>query len=281
MSQDNPLRQYFRQPAIYLRLPSNGEFYPPGGIDLPPNREIPILPMTAIDEITYRTPDALFNGTAVVNVIQSCCPNIKNAWYVPAMDVDSLLVGIRIASYGHNMEFDTTCPHCGNTSTNALDLRSVLDQMKSPDYKKSIQYRDLEIYFRPMTYKDMNDNNQAQFEEQKILQMLPDSTVPDEQKMEVLSAALKKITEVTVGALSQSIDAIKTPSALVNDNANIKEFLQNCDRSLFNQIREHIIKIKEEAELKPFELTCDNEECKKTYMQAVTLDMTSFFGGAS
>jgi hypothetical protein len=153
--------------------------------------------------------------------------------------------------------------------------------MKSPDYKKSIQYRDLEIYFRPMTYKDMNDNNQAQFEEQKILQMLPDSTVPDEQKMEVLSAALKKITEVTVGALSQSIDAIKAPNALVNDNDNIKEFLQNCDRGLFNQIREHIIKIKEEAELKPFELTCDNPECGKTYMQAVTLDMTSFFGGAS
>jgi hypothetical protein len=281
MSQDNPLRQYFRQPAIYLRLPSGGNFYPLGSIDMPPTREVPILPMTAIDEITYRTPDALFNGTAVVNVIQSCCPNIKNAWYVPAMDVDSLLVGIRIASYGHNMEFDTTCPHCNNTSTHALDLRSVLDQMKAPDYTQSIKYRDLEIYFRPMTYKDMNDNNQAQFEEQKILQMLPDSTVPDEQKMEVLSAALKKITEVTVGALSQSIDAIKTPNALVNDNENIREFLQNCDRNLFNQIREHIINIKEEAELKPFELTCDNPECGKTYMQAVTLDMTSFFGGAS
>ena len=70
MSSNNPLQQYFRQPAIYLRLPSNGEFYPPGSIDMPVNKEIPIFPMTAIDEITYRTPDALFNGTAVVNVIQ-------------------------------------------------------------------------------------------------------------------------------------------------------------------------------------------------------------------
>ena len=133
MSENNPLKQYFRQPVIYLRLPSGGEFYPPGTIDMPVNREIPILPMTAIDEITYRTPDALFNGTAVINVIQSCCPNIKNAWVIPSMDVDSLLVAIRIASYGHNMEFDTTCPHCNNVSTQSLDLRSVLDKMRAPN----------------------------------------------------------------------------------------------------------------------------------------------------
>ena len=279
MSSNNPLRQYFRQPAIYLRLPSGGQFYPNGTLDMPANQEIPILPMTAIDEITYRTPDALFNGSAVVNVIHSCCPNIKDAWAVPAMDVDSLLVAIRIASYGHTMEFETTCPHCNNTAEHGLDLRSVLDKMRAPNYQETIQQGNLEIYFRPMTYKNMNDNNMLQFEEQKILQMLPESDVPDEQKMELLSAALKKITNVTVHALAQSIAAVKTPEAFVNEAEFIEDFLMNCDRSLFNRIREHVIKIKEQAELQPFELECDN--CHQKYMQQVTLDMTSFFGGAS
>ena len=281
MSSNNPLQQYFRQPAIYLRLPSNGEFYPDGSIDMPVNKELPIYPMTAIDEITYRTPDALFNGTAVINVIQSCCPNIKNAWDIPAMDVDSLLVAVRIASYGHNMEFETTCPHCNNVSNRILDLRSVLDRMKAPDYKETITQGDLEIFFRPMTYKNLNDNNLVQFEEQKILQMLPESGVTDEKKMEVLSAALKKITEVTVHALTQSIGAVKTPSAFVSEPEFIEELLKNCDRTLFNRIREHVIKIKEQAELQPFEVECEVEECKKKYMQTVTLDMTSFFGDAS
>ena len=72
MSSNNPLTQYFRQPAIYVKLPSNGNFYPESSIDLAVNGEYPVLPMTAIDEITYRTPDALFNGQAVVSVIQSC-----------------------------------------------------------------------------------------------------------------------------------------------------------------------------------------------------------------
>jgi hypothetical protein len=65
----NPLKQFFRQPSIYLRLPSLGQFWDQKAIAMPPNKELPVYPMTAIDEITYRTPDALFNGQAVVNVI--------------------------------------------------------------------------------------------------------------------------------------------------------------------------------------------------------------------
>ena len=96
MLQNNPLKQYFRQPAIYIKLPSQGQFYPEGALDMPPNGELPVYPMTAIDEITYRTPDALFNGNATVNVIQSCMPNIRDPWSIPAMDVDTILVSIRI-----------------------------------------------------------------------------------------------------------------------------------------------------------------------------------------
>ena len=104
----NPLQQFFRQPALYIRLPSEGRQWPPGSINMPPNQEIPVLPMNAIDEITYRTPDALFNGSATVNVIQSCIPNIRDAWAVPVSDLDAILVAIRIASYGHSMDIETT-----------------------------------------------------------------------------------------------------------------------------------------------------------------------------
>ena len=105
----NPLRKYFRQPSIHLRLPSGGKFYPPGTLDLPPNGEIPILPMTAVDEITTRTPDALFNGSAVVDIMHSCVPNIGDPWSIPAVDFNALLAAVRLASYGHEMEVSTTC----------------------------------------------------------------------------------------------------------------------------------------------------------------------------
>ena len=101
--QSNPLAKHFRQPALYVKLTSNGSFWPDGSLDLPVTGEIPIYPMTTKDEITLRTPDALINGTSVVKVIESCAPNIKDAWKMPTVDVDSTLIAIRIASYGPKM----------------------------------------------------------------------------------------------------------------------------------------------------------------------------------
>ena len=276
---NNPLTQYFRQPAVYIKLPSGGKYYPEGAIAMPANQELPVYPMTAIDEITYKTPDALFNGNAVVNVIKSCIPAIRDPWSIPAMDVDTILVAIRMASYGTTMEITTTCPHCNNEADYGIDLRQMLENMKAPDYSKPVIDGDLEIYFKPMSYRNLNENNQRQFEEQKILQILPDASMPDEQRMSALSAALMKITEITVNALAQSVAAVKTPDALVSEPEYIEDMLKNCDRRLFGKIRDHIVEVKLGAEIQPLKISCG--ACTKEYQQAITLDMTSFFADAS
>ena len=43
---NNPLKQYFRRPAIYLKLPSEGKYYPVDAIDLPENKELDIWKST-------------------------------------------------------------------------------------------------------------------------------------------------------------------------------------------------------------------------------------------
>ena len=279
MNENNPLRQYFRQPAIYIELPSQGKFYPQGALNMPQTNKLPVYPMTAIDEITYRTPDALFNGQATVNVIQSCVPDIKNAWSIPSMDVDTVLVSIRIASYGHEMGFSTQCPACQHVSDQALDLRNVLDSMRPVDYAKPITSGDMEIYFRPMSYQNMSDNNKLQYENQKMLQNIPDGAGTDVDKMSALSKALQEVTAMTVKALAQSIAMVKTPTAMVSEPEFIKELLKNCDRKLFNEIRDYIVTNKAQSEMQPIKLTCP--ECKHEYQQTVTLDMSSFFEPAS
>jgi hypothetical protein len=279
MNQNNPLRQYFRQPAIYIKLPSQGKNYPEGTLNMPATGELAVYPMTAIDEITYRTPDALYNGQATVDVIQSCVPDIRNAWAVPSIDVDTLLVAIRIATYGHDMTFGTACPACKEESEQVMDLRTVLDSLRPADYNQTIQAGDVEMFFKPITYKNMNDNNAMQYENQKVLQMLPDSAVSEGEKLVAIGDALKKITEITVNALGQSIVAIKTPQALVTEPEFITEFLKNCDRQLFNQIRDHIVNLKVSSEMQPLKMTCTS--CDHQYEQAITLDMTSFFESAS
>jgi hypothetical protein len=275
----NPLTQYFRQPSVYIRLPSGGKTYPQGMLNMPPTGELPVYPMTAMDEITYRTPDALFNGQATVNVIQSCIPDIKDAWAVPSTDVDTLLIAIRIASYGHDMAFATTCPACNTTSENTIDLRAVMDSIRSADYSKTITSGDMEIFFKPLTYKHLNNNNQMQYENQKLLQILPNSEIPESEKMQALGDAMKKITDITVVALSQSIAAVKTPQALVSEPKYIEEMLRNCDSKLFNRIRDFVLELKAVSEMQSLKITCD--ECQHSYEQNITLDMASFFAPAS
>lgn len=275
----NPLRQYFRQPAIYISLPSQGKYYPEGSIELTPNHEYPVLPMTTMDEITYRTPDALFNGSAVISVIQSCIPNIKNAWYVPTIDIDTILVAIRIATYGHEMDITTQCPKCNNEDNYGLDLRSAMAQIKAPDFSKTLMLGDLQIYFRPMDYKQINDNSMRQFEDQKTMQVLQDANIDDQQKLAQLGEVLKKITEFTSKALAQSIAMVQTPQARVTDPQHIAEWLSNCDRNVFGKIRDHIIETKQSSELQPLKIKC--RACSNEYDQTYTLDMTNFFAGAS
>jgi hypothetical protein len=279
MNSLNPLSQYFRQPSIYIKLPSQGSYYPAGTLEMPHNGELPVLPMTAIDEITYRTPDALFSGQAVINVIQSCVPAIKNAWVIPSIDIDSILVAIRIASYGHEMSFSTTCPKCKHTEDYSADLRAVLEQMKTPDYSEPIKQGDIEIYFRPMTYKNLSDNNKIQFDEQRIFQSMPDGQEVDTEKLTAMSEALQRMTEMTVTALSQSILTIKTPTAMVTEQEYISEFMKNCDSKLFNLIQNYVVDHKAEAEIQPIMITCN--ECQNEYKQSITLDMSNFFGLAS
>ena len=91
MNPNNPLQKYFRQPKVFISLPSKGLFYPEGALQGDHNNA-PIFGMTGMDEIIFKTPDALFNGEATVKVVESCCPYIKDAKDMPSIDVDALLV---------------------------------------------------------------------------------------------------------------------------------------------------------------------------------------------
>lgn len=275
----NPLKSFFRQPAIYIRLPSNGQFWSEGSIEIPQNQELPVLPMTAVDEITYRTPDALFNGQAVVNVVQSCVPAVKNAWAMPATDLNSVLIAIRIASYGHEMSVTSTCPKCTTASDYELDLRVLLDSIGRPDFNSSLRCGSLELMFQPINYEFLTKNSLEQYNFQRQIQNITDSDQPEEQKLRDMANVMAAITLLTVRTVAQNIQAIRTPEHLVTDSQHITEFLNQCDRATFETIKNHVIELRAQSESRPMLLTCDS--CKTQYEQPISLEMSSFFARAS
>jgi len=273
--ENNPLKQYFRRPSVYMKLPSGGAGYPEGALDLPENGELPIYPMTAIDEITARTPDALFNGTAVVELIRSCVPNIKDPWAVTNVDLDALLVAIKAASSpSGEMDVESQCPKCEDVSTFKIVLGGILAGLSNPDFDTELEVGDLSIKFRPLSFKEVNQASIEQFDLQRMFASL-ENMADEEQKSKAMQEALARITNLTMVLLSKSIVHIKTPSVPVTELEYILDFLQHCDRNLYIQIRDYSSKIREQSEIKPMQFTCAS--CNHQYEQSITLNPTDFF----
>ena len=274
MIDNNPLRQYFRRPALYLRLPSGGKFYPVGAIDMPENGELPVYPMTAIDEITTKTPDALYNGVAVTEIIKSCIPSIKDPWAVPAVDLDPILVAIRAASGDGDLELESICPKCSENSKYGINLSAILQTYKAGDYSTPLTLGELKIKFKPLSYKEINEANLVQVDLQRA--MIQSTMIEDEaQKVKESSKILAAINDITIKILAKSIEHIQTPNSTVTENQFILDYLQNCDRLSFEKIKEVNIKLRESTETKPLNIKCVS--CEHGYEQPFVLNVSDFF----
>lgn len=272
----NPLSKHFRQPALYLKLPSKGEFWPEDAITMPANGEIAVYPMTTRDEITLRTPDALINGAGVVSVIQSCCPEIKDAWRMPSIDVDATVIAIRIASYGSTMNFNSRCPHCSEVHDYALNLSTVLDRIRMPNYKDPVVSEGLKVKLFPQPYFDLNKSNMINYEEQKLMEAIQATTMEPELRSIEINKQVERIVDLSVFTLTASTQYIETEDGTrVTEKEFIKEFYTNTSTTTIKAVQDRLNEINSEGAVKPLNVNC--ESCTKPFDIQITFDYASFF----
>lgn len=276
----NPLMAHFRQPAIYFSLPSLGQFWT-AGLNMPESGELPVYPMTARDEITLRTPDALLNGQGVVDVIHSCCPNITDAWQMPSIDVDATLIAVRIASYGNDMDFDSKCPHCNEENRFSADLGGILSRINTPDYSQKVAVNDLRIKLQPQKYFSVNATGRISYEEQRVLATLGDTNITDEVRVAEYKKHMARIIDLQTRTLSDSTEYIEIPATntVVNNPEHIYEFYQNCDAEICKAVRERLEAINAVSAIPPLETNC--QSCEKPYTVPLVFDYASFFAEGS
>ena len=182
----NPLTGHMRQPKIYIKLPSGGKYWPDGSLNISVNGEYPVYSMTAKDELMLKTPDALLNGQGVIDVIQSCMPNVINAWATPNMDIDVILIALRIASYGHLLPITVTHELLENGQQEfEVDMRTLLDDLQTNiTWDERIEVRpNLVLYIKPFDYKTVNASNISEFETQRIINVVGDANMSEEDKI--------------------------------------------------------------------------------------------------
>ncbi len=277
----NPLAKMFRQPAIYVTLPSGGAYWPQGALQMPETGEIPVFPMTSRDEIMLRTPDALINGQGMVDVIQSCCPNIKNAWQMPSTDVDTVLIAIRIASYGHQMDVESRCPHCDEIHTYTMDLRVMLGSVQSPDFEHEHAIETVLIKFRPQAYYGVNKNNKISFEINKLGQAI-DAIDDDETRAQEAVLQMNKLIDLNLEVLTDATEYISlsaSPEDRVFDKRFILDFYKNIDGKLVTRIQEAYANVAGTGAVPPLKTTCAG--CQEPLTVAVVFDYSNFFAPGS
>lgn len=279
---NNPLSSFMRQPKIYIRLPSNGDYWPQGSLLMPENKELPVYSMTAKDELLLKIPDALMNGQAIVDVIQNCIPNIKNAWEMPSIDVDLILIAIRLATYGEMMKTPISLPD--TELEYQVDLRLILDEIVSKFHWEPVIpiSSDLTVYIKPLNYRHMTEASISLFETEKIISLANNNSLKEEEKIEAFKQSFRKLTEVTINTITKSIVKIDSVNGSTTEYKHIKEFVDNCDKDIFNKIQGHIEQMKIINSLNPIKIELTDELKEKGYTSDIEVplvfDPTTFFG---
>ena len=253
MSEQSILSKYKRQPKIYITLPSGGKFYADNPMEKSGSGEIPVYSMTAKDELLIKTPDALMNGEATVEVIKSCCPLISDPWQMPIIDIDAILIAIRIATYGEQMEINV--PITGiepvETQTFTMDLRALLDGMQGKTWTTEFTLGELTFDIAPLTYKQSTDLYQGTYESQRLASIMQREDIPDQEKMEAFREGFKKLSAQNLELVLKHIKAIKTADGSEANPKAIREFFDNTDKETFTQVSDFLEKNRNDWQIKP------------------------------
>lgn len=269
----NPLQTYFRQPKLFVSLPSKGLYYKPGTLT-GDYTSVPIFSMTGMDEIIMKTPDALFNGESTIRLIQSCCPYITNAKEVPSLDIDVLLIAIRMATYGENMSIKHVCKKCKAENEFDIALPEIIDHYSEKTFDNQLIAGDLVINLKPLSYSEMTKFNLENFKLQQMLKQL-EGIVDENNKQQKFDEIYSMLANIQVDLFVDSIESIRTPTETVTNKQFILEWLTNSAKESYSLIKEKLSVNKDSWALPKYPIKCS--ECGTEDKIEISMDQSNFF----
>jgi hypothetical protein len=273
---NNPLQQYFRQPKIYVSLPSQGVYYSPGVIQGDPAR-LPVFGMTGMDEIMFKTPDALLAGESTAKVIASCCPGITNSWEVSLVDLDMLLSAIRIATFGNELNVAHKCTKCGTEHEYDLDLTKFIEHYSTCTYDNRVVLDDLSVVIRPLNYKQSTEFSLRNFSIQQKLYQINSLTDIEEQK-QANKAVFEELTVLRNDIFIAGIESIDTGKVVVTEREFIAEWVDNVDLEMVERVKDHMENNRQRWIPPAQTVKCD--ACGNEDQVRIELDQSNFFDKA-
>jgi len=263
--QQNPLKQYFRQFKLYLKLPSGTSYYTPDIIQFTDKGEVGVYPMTGKDELALKNPDSLLNGEALIEVLRSCVPSLKNPRALLSNDIDALIAAIRFATFDDKLETTLVCPKCEQENTFKLNLQYALDNMEFLEAEYVVNLDSgVSVFIKPYSFPDLLKGLHAQFEQNKLTRAVSNETLTDEERTHIFGAAFKELSTMTFELMLNSIIKVVDESNNINvsNKQHIKEFLFNIDKQSIDKISDLIKEINRIGIKRTFTAQCSHCEHK-------------------
>jgi hypothetical protein len=279
---DNALISAYRKPELFISLPSGGKYYntkPKLSVD----NELAIYSMTARDSLLTKTPDALFNGETNIALIKSCCPDIEDPKQVPVNDLLAILLGIRVASYGKDLDLDLKCPKCEFLNMLTTDCSTFLSSIKPTTADNSVTLKNgFIVKLKPYSLNDRTSLQIQQIKQQKLIQHIIAEAEDSDDDLEInekVGHTFIEIAELTVDLITNCIHTVTIPDSdnPIEDDETIGEWLTTISSVDYNQIKDHIDELSKDHMDTTLHATCS--ECNHEWDTSVDLDISNFFEG--
>lgn len=277
----NPLINAYRKPTLYINLPSGGKYYNPAP-KLSVDKELAVYAMTARDELITKTPDALFNGEASVSLIESCCPDIPNPRQIPVNDLMVIMLAIRQASYGTEIEVEVECPECQHKNNVGINCQSIIDgAMSRQQPSNSLTLNEgFEVVLKPYSLEDRNTLQIQQIKQVKMIEGLQNAEMDDQTRQDSFGRTFVELAELTIDLVVNSVDSVRTPGSdgeFVDDKEMIREWLKSITSKDYELIKNKVEELSSDGIDNNFNIKC--ESCNHKWKTEVELDVTNFFVG--
>lgn len=253
---DNPLMAYQRKPKFELNLPSNGRYWDDGSINY--SAKIAVFPLTGQDELLLKNVSPMLIRSVLVEIINKSIPSIVNAWKMPSIDQDAIMIAIRCASYGPLMRITNKCTACGKIHESTVDLSDTVPNIKTPNYDDPIMLEDVTIWIKPLSFQQIAD---AALEDQRklaVIRQLEDGNITSDERNKIISANLTNLSIDKVRQIARNIEKVIVDQITVSNTEYIQEWLLNTDRQTFNDVMEAVSNKSAEYNLPKVKISCND-----------------------
>jgi hypothetical protein len=214
------------------------------------------------------------------------CPDIKNVNEIPAPDIDAILVAMRMASYGDDMDLDVShgCEQSkGQSQRITVGLGGILATIREipEDVGLVTLSTGVQVALKPYTLEAQSRLLRIQFTTMRQLQSMEanDSATLD-QKADVANNGYSVLVDLSQETLAQSIISVTLPDGVeVTNYSHIFEWVKNLDRASNERLDAELKRFGEFGITRTVKVKCDH--CGEDYTSDMLFDPTSFFANGS